>query len=147
VADLNAPPADQLAATRALLHTAERTLVDLRGDDVRDRELGDALSRIQEAHAILWRRSRRLAGDETLVERAPLTMDIAYVAWVLAERRVDHWTADLLRLFAKADPGRRVLLAKLFPKEAAALDAWSNSPFGDLTYWKVVSDPGPSNGR
>lgn len=127
---------EHLAETRALLNAAERKIAILRGTDVRDREVGDALARIQEAHALLWRYSRRVAGDDPEPKFAPLTMSIEYVAWVLADRNADHWTADLLRLFAKADPGRRALLAKLFPAEAKALEAWSQAPFGDVPEWR-----------
>lgn len=127
---------EQLAEARALLNATERKLTLMRGTDVRDRELGDALARIQEAHALLWRYSRRVTGDDPEPQGGPLMMSLEYVAWVLADRNADHWTADLLRLFAKADPGRRALLAKLFPAEAKALEQWQRAPFGDVPEWR-----------
>jgi len=123
---------EYLEAARLQLDAAERYCAVLRGRDVRYRELNDAVSRIQEAHGLLWQLSRRLAGHQELNEQAPLKMSIDYVAWVLGNRRIDHWTAELLRLLAKADPGHRARLAEAFPLEAAALEAWMNTPFGDV---------------
>lgn len=136
----NGPP-ELLQAARAALHRADRDCALLRDAGVNDQELGDAVARIQEAHGLLWRLSRRVAGDEARTEAAPLTMSIDYVAWVLADRHVDHWTAQLLRLMVKADPVHRAQLATLFPREYAAVEEWYDAPFGQPAGWPVPHDP------
>lgn len=129
-------PIEILQAARAALNRAERACAMLRGAEVRDRELNDAVSRIQEAHGLLWRLSRKVAGEEDRNYNAPLHMSIDYVAWVLADRHADHWTADLLRLMAKSDPGHARQLETAFPREAAALKEWNDAPFGDVPGWR-----------
>lgn len=123
---------EELAAARAAVNTAEHSCLVLRGLDLGDRELLDALGRIQEAHGLLWRLSRILAGDEVRNATAPLRMSIEYVAWVFADHKADHWTAQLLRLMAKADAYKLHQLAQAFPAEHAALLAWRDAPFGDV---------------
>ena len=61
---------------------------------------------------------------------APTTMSVDYVAWVLTDGRPDHFTAELLRLIAKADPSNQLRLREGFPDEVDAYNRWGAAPFG-----------------
>jgi hypothetical protein len=64
---------------------------------------------------------------------------LEYVHWKLTgARSSDAFTMRLLQLIVRADPFNRGRLARAFPRETAALEAWEASERGDFELEEVV---------
>ncbi len=60
---------------------------------------------------------------------SPSRFDIEHINEIMAGRG-DWWSAQLLRLFSKADPDNRAKLALAFPEHALLWSTWYTSPDG-----------------
>jgi hypothetical protein len=119
----------QTVIARYQLDVVERHVAILAGRlDARIPEVDQARTAIQKAHAHLYQLTRKLAGNEidptAIAAQPPMSISTDYVAWVLGDERVDHFTAELIRLVAKADPGNRARLRRAFPHVVQAYEWW-----------------------